>query len=83
MMIHVAVYPAPDVPGAWIGHVLDNDIVTQADTKEGARAAALEAWQLVREWDETEHVLTGELEERKPAPPEAWDRPHESIEVTP
>ena len=37
--LRVVVYPAPDMPGTWIAHGLETDIVTQATAQPQSRHA--------------------------------------------
>lgn len=78
--IHVAVYESHDLPGIWIGHVLDIDVVSQGRSADEAREAALSAYRLCAKWDADPRYA--KLPRRKPAPPEDWLRPHETVEVS-
>lgn len=43
---HVVVYPAPDLPGQWIAHFLEFDLIAQGDTKEEAADRVHDAFQV-------------------------------------
>jgi len=58
-------YPAPDLPGRWIGHCLDADIVTQGDSFEGVQAMLREA--VAMAWEHASHVAF-----MRAAPPSFW-----------
>lgn len=47
----VLFYPAPDVRGEWLGHVLDLNIMSQGRSLEHVIAMTLEATSLAIQWD--------------------------------
>lgn len=66
----VLVRLAPDVPGQWISHCLNWDLVTQGDSPGHALRMVVEAIAAAIEED-----VKAELDpaDRAPAPPEHWD----------
>jgi len=59
------VLPATDLPGQWVGHCLDLDLVTQGDSLRDAVESICEAVDLVLE--------TGDVSRYKRAPQGFWD----------
>ena len=70
MYLSCHVYPATDLPGVWVGHCLDLDLVTQGPSENDALLALREAIDLVYEWDKENGL--DPLLCRKPAPQEEW-----------
>lgn len=63
------IYEAPDLPGAWIAHCLELDIVTQGGSPGEAREACQEAVEICILAD----IDSGlDPMERRPAPQEDW-----------
>jgi hypothetical protein len=45
--LHVLVFEAEDLPGTWVAHILDCDVVTQGTSPGDAIDMALDAWDCV------------------------------------
>jgi predicted RNase H-like HicB family nuclease len=72
-MVWVLVTPAEDLPGQWIAHCLDLDIVTQGASVEHAFKMAAEAIMLCV----VDDISNGaDPFDRKPAPQEDWATLH-------
>lgn len=73
----VLVTPAPDLPGQWIAHVLNLDLVTQGDSVEHALEMSREAVALVLEDD-----LSRGLDsfQRRRAEPTFWQLVTEALQ---
>ena len=69
--LHVLIYPAPSVPGQWVSHCLDMDIVSQGNDAAHALEMICEAITLNVEWAIEDGRPAFEL---RPAPSEDWDR---------
>ncbi len=69
--VWVVVTPSRELPGQWVGHCLDLDIVSQGEGFEGAMHAVLEAVMAAAS-DDAENGLNPL--EREPAPDEDWDQ---------
>jgi hypothetical protein len=66
----VLVTPAQDLPGQWVAHCLNIDIVTQGDSIQHALAMAREAVLMVVRDD----LIRGrDPLQRRPAPEECWE----------
>lgn len=61
--LHVLIFPAEDLPGIWVAHVLEADLVTQGLSPGDALDMAIDAWSIV----------PAEGRDR-PAPAEDWAR---------
>ena len=70
--VNVLVTPASDVPGQWIAHCLELDVVTQGTTPSHAIEMAAAAVQMVIDDDLAES--RDPFRSRKPAPGEHWTR---------
>ena len=68
--VRIALYPAPDLPGQWIGHCLELDVVSQGNSASHALEMVAEAIELLAQ-DNVEHGRPA-LEPR-PAPREVYD----------
>jgi hypothetical protein len=66
----VLVYPAADLPGAWVAHALDFDVVTHGDNAEHAIRMVIEAVGMVLEED----VADGCDPYSRRAPAPFWER---------
>jgi hypothetical protein len=64
----IKIFPAQDIPGVWIAHVLDFDLVTQGFSELHALAMAFEASQMIVEAD----AEAGRDPFARCAPPEEW-----------
>src|SRR5919197_6015084 len=67
--LHIVIRPADDVPGQWVAHCLEFDVVTQGDN-------LAHAWSMIQE--ALEIVVVGEIRNgldpaRRAAPQEFWD----------
>ena len=60
---------APDVPGTWIGHCLELDVVSQGDSPAHALSMTIEAIGIVLEGD----AESGLDPRRRRAPEEDWE----------
>lgn len=68
--LRVVLYPATDLPGQWIAHGLETDIVTQGDSAPHALAMMADALRTLT----TYHALRRRPALRlRPAPPEVWE----------
>jgi predicted RNase H-like HicB family nuclease len=67
--LSVLIREAEDLPGCWVAHCLDWDVVTQGDSPLAAAEAIVEALALVAEADLAEGV---DPNERCSAPVENW-----------
>lgn len=63
-------YPAPDLPGQWIAHGLETDVVTQGDSAGHALVMMADALDTLATFQATRQRLTLRL---RPAPKEVWD----------
>jgi hypothetical protein len=70
MPFHVIVYPAPDIEGQWIGHVLETDLVVQGDSPDHARDVALDAFQEVVNYNASHGLVPIQV---RLAPAEVWE----------
>ena len=68
--VWVLAYPALDVPGQWVGHCLDLDIVSAGTSLDHAIEMTAEAVMLCAQWD-TEKGFDPFARSR--APQEDWD----------
>ena len=68
--LRVVVYPAPDVPGQWIAHGLETDIVTQGDSVDHAIEMMADAVGSLAEYHAERGLFPLRL---TPAPREVWD----------
>ncbi len=68
----VLLHPAEDLPGAWVAHALDFDVVTHGDSPEHAAHMVIEAVAMVLEED----LAQGEDPYLRRAPAEFWERLH-------
>jgi hypothetical protein len=69
--LHAVIYPAPDLPGEWVAHCLELDLVTQGTGALHACEMMNEAIRMVAE----ERIAMGLPPfEFRSAPPEAWQR---------
>lgn len=68
--LRVVLYPAPDLPGQWIAHGLETDVVTQGDTAEHALAMMADALQTLTNYDGLHRRPRIRL---RPAPKAVWD----------
>lgn len=69
--LHALIYPAKDLPGEWVSHCLDLDIVSQGRDAGHALEMLCEAITLSVRWAIEEGRPPLEL---RPAPSEDWDR---------
>jgi hypothetical protein len=67
----ILVYAAPDVPGQWVSHCLNFDIMSQGNSPSHARASLVEAVALSAADD---HEVGRSVFERNLAPVEDWER---------
>ena len=77
--LHVVIYPAPDLPGQWLSHCLELDLISQGNTPVHTLDMMAEAIQLCAD----ENVREG----RPPlafrsAPSEIWEMAGTAEEVT-
>jgi hypothetical protein len=73
-VVSVLMYPAEDIPGVWIAHCLDLDVMSQGMPNGGVESASecmAEAIMLACQWDRNQ--LLDPFRCRKPAPAEDWD----------
>lgn len=63
-------YPAPDVPGEWVAHWLDNDVMTQGTGPAHAWQMALEAQGMFM----THYLAAGRMPPMRSAPDADWRR---------
>ena len=69
--LHTLIYQAPDVPGQWIAHCLEIDLVTQGNSAPHALEMIAEAIEIVAK----DNVARGRPAiEIRPAPAEDWAR---------
>ena len=68
--LRVVLYPAPDLPGQWIAHGLETDVVTQGDSAEHALAMMADAVDALATHQATRHRPKLRL---RPAPRAVWD----------
>jgi predicted RNase H-like HicB family nuclease len=64
----IVIFPAEDVPGTWVAHALEFDVVTQGSNAEDAYAMATEAVTMVL----TEDLREGRDPYARRAPDECW-----------
>ena len=64
------IYPAPDVPGQWVAHWLDNDLVSQGNDLRHAWMMALEAQGLLL----GSYIARGQAPPMRAAPDGDWRR---------
>lgn len=69
--LHALIYPADDVPGEWIAHCLDLDIVSQGTNAPHALEMLCEAIKLSVQWAIEENRPPLEM---RAAPAEAWEK---------
>ncbi|MGH8750037.1 MAG: type II toxin-antitoxin system HicB family antitoxin, partial [Burkholderiales bacterium] len=69
----VILSPAQDVPGTWVAHALDFDVVTQGSSAEDALRMGFEAVAIVLSDD----LRDGRDPYRRRAPSECWAQLHE------
>lgn len=74
--LRVVLYPAPDLPGQWIAHGLETDIVTQGDSAEHALAMMGDALSSLATHQGVRRRRPLRL---RPAPKEVWDLTAEAI----
>jgi hypothetical protein len=67
----IVVEPSKDIPGVWLSHCLNFDVISQGETPQHALEAVCEAVEMVIVDDLTEHL---DPLERGPAPHEDWER---------
>ncbi len=73
----ILVEQAEDLPGVWVSHCLNFDIISQGDTPQVAVESLVEAVMMAMSDDLLEHH---EPTERTPAPTEDWDRLRVTLE---
>ena len=76
--LRVVVYPAPDMPGTWIAHGLETDIVTQGDSVDDAVAMMADAVMSLGSYNLKVYPRTLPITLR-PAPKEVWDLIGEAV----
>lgn len=76
--LRVVLYPAPDLPGQWIGHGLETDIVTQGDSAEHALAMMADALRALTTYQALRRRPSRQL---RPAPKEVWDLVADAISL--
>ena len=76
--LRVVVYPAPDMPGTWIAHGLETDIVTQGDSVDDAVAMMADAVMSLGSYNLKVYPGTLPITLR-PAPKEVWDLIGEAV----
>ena len=77
--LHAVVFPAEDLPGQWIAHCLELDIVTQGNSEQHALEMLDDALRLVA----YENLRAGQPPfEFCSAPPEDWQRFREAEPLT-
>lgn len=62
---HFVAYPAEDLPGQWVAHCLDFDVMSQGDSLRHSLAMLSEALTIV--------VHESDLSRHKRAPEEDWE----------
>lgn len=67
--LRVVVYPAEDVPGQWISHCLELDLVSQGDSQEHALAMMREAVDTLIRFNLAQGFAPVQV---NPAPREMW-----------
>jgi predicted RNase H-like HicB family nuclease len=76
--VWIVVRPADDVPGQWVGHCLDIDVVTQGNSAQHAFEMLAEAIAIVAEED----LSTGrDPRDRRRAPGAEWDALFEVVQA--
>lgn len=77
--LHAVVYPSRNLPGEWVSHCLELDLMSQGSSAHEAINLLVEAISLSAQWAMEEGLPPLEM---KSAPPEAWklyhDTPHGS-----
>lgn len=68
--LHVLIFPAEDLPGIWVAHVLEADLVTQGDSIGESLDMAADAW-----------AITPPEARDRPAPAEDWDRWRDGVDL--
>jgi len=68
--LRVVLYAAPDLPGQWIAHGLETDVVTQGDSIEHALAMMADALDTLAHHEARHRRPSLRL---RPAPPEVWE----------
>lgn len=68
--LRVVLYPAPDLPGQWIAHGLETDLVSQGDSAEHALAMMADALQTLTTHPTARRRAALRL---RPAPRGVWD----------
>lgn len=68
--LRVVLYPAPGLPGQWIAHGLETDLVSQGDSAEHALAMMADALQTLMTYQSGRRRTVVPL---RPAPREVWD----------
>jgi predicted RNase H-like HicB family nuclease len=68
--VWVLAYPAEDVPGQWVGHCLDLDVVSVGTSLDDALRMTAEAVALCLQWDAESGL---DPFARSKAPGEAWE----------
>ena len=66
----VLIQPADDLPGVWVAHALDFDVVSQGDSVEHAMQMIAEAVSIVLEED----IESGDDPYARRAPDQFWER---------
>jgi predicted RNase H-like HicB family nuclease len=70
-LLHAVVFPADDVPGSWIAHCLELDMVTVGNSEDHAMTMLDEAIALVA----ARRAQDGDFPfDFRPPPHEAWDK---------
>lgn len=52
----IKIYPAPDLPGQWVAHDTESDVITQGNTRQHAKSMLTEAIQLINRKNRTREV---------------------------
>jgi hypothetical protein len=67
--LHIVLRPADDLPGKWVAHCLDFDVVTYGDSFRDAFAMARESIEMVV----TDDLASGRDPDDRRAPRQFWD----------
>jgi predicted RNase H-like HicB family nuclease len=67
--LSILIREAEDLPGCWVAHCLDWDVVTQGESPLAAAESIAEALALVAQTDIADGL---DPDERRSAPAEAW-----------
>lgn len=68
--LRVVVFPSPDIPGQWVGHCLELDLVSQGDSEIHALEMVRAAVSGLYEYNVRHGLLPLQV---RPAPPEVWE----------